>query len=71
MSALQHQIAGNHYKEMVIQPIEFITKNNIPFIEGCIIKYIARHKSKNGLEDLKKVIHYVQLLAELEYGEKI
>jgi hypothetical protein len=68
MSALDKQISGNHYKQFKIQPIEFITKNNIPFIEGNVIKYICRWRDKNGLEDLDKVIHYVELLKELEYG---
>ena len=69
ISALSTQIAGTHYKDMAIQPIEFIQKNHIGFIEGNIIKYICRYKNKNGKEDLKKVIHYVELLLELEYGE--
>ena len=65
MSALKKQVAGSHYKQFNIQPIEFITKNNIPFIEGNIIKYICRWKEKGGVEDLDKVIHYVELLKEL------
>jgi hypothetical protein len=69
-SALSSQIAGTHYKDMPIQPVEFIQKNHIGFIEGNIIKYICRYKNKNGAEDLKKVIHYAQLLMELEYGGK-
>jgi len=69
MSALDKQVSGSHYKQFKIQPIEFITKNNIPFIEGNVIKYICRWKDKNGLEDLDKVIHYVELLKELEHGK--
>ena len=66
MSALKKQVAGKHYKDFVIQPIEFITKNDIPFIEGNIIKYICRWKDKGGVQDLDKVIHYVELLKELK-----
>jgi len=66
MSAKNQQIAGSHYKEMAIQPVEFVYKNNIPFIEGCIIKYICRHKRKNGVEDLKKARHFIDLLIEFE-----
>lgn len=69
MSALDKQVSGNHYKQFEIQPIEFITKNKIPFIEGNIIKYICRWRDKNGIEDLDKVIHYVELLKELEGGK--
>jgi len=67
MSALDKQIGGGHYKDMVIQPVEFITKNNLGFIEGCIIKYISRYKDKNCVEDLKKIKHYVDLLIEINY----
>jgi len=67
MSALNKQEGGNHYK-LVIQPIEYIVRNQLPFIEGCIVKYATRHRSKNGAEDIKKIIHYCELLLELEYG---
>ncbi len=64
---LEHQEGGSHYKKMAIQPIDFIYFNEIPFIEGNIIKYILRHKKKNGLEDLKKAKHYLEILIEKEY----
>lgn len=67
---LDVQISGSHYKRYKIQPIEFIVANEIPFIEGNIIKYICRHKDKNGIEDLKKIKHYVDLLIEFEYINK-
>ena len=66
MSALEKQTGGNHYKKCSIQPIEYIHANNLPFIEGNVVKYITRWRDKNGVEDLKKVIHYVELLIELE-----
>lgn len=66
MSALKKQIAGNHYSYFVIQPIEFITQNNLPFIEGNVIKYVCRWKEKGGVEDLDKAIHYIELLKELK-----
>lgn len=69
MSALDTQIAGSHYKDQAIQPIEYIVANNLGFIEGCIVKYITRHKDKNGADDIKKIIHYCQLLLELTYEE--
>jgi len=53
---------------MVIQPVEFITKNNLGYIEGCIIKYICRYKNKNGKQDLDKIIHFVELLIDLKYA---
>ena len=65
MSALDTQVSGNHYK-MPIQPVEFIHKNNIPYIEGNVIKYLCRWRNKNGLDDLKKARHYIDLLIEME-----
>ena len=58
------QVGGSHYSEMTIEPIVYITKNNIPYREGNVIKYISRYKNKNGLEDLKKAQHYVQMLID-------
>lgn len=66
MSSLNKQEGGDHYKKLKIQPVEYIHANNIPFIEGCIIKYATRWKDKNGVEDLKKIIHFAELLIELE-----
>jgi hypothetical protein len=65
-SALDVQVDGDHYKKFKIQPIEFIHANDIPFIEGNIIKYIVRWREKNGIKDLEKVKHYVDLLIDLE-----
>lgn len=70
MSALDKQEGGNHYKDMAIQPVEFIDSNKIPFLEGNVIKYICRHANKNGAQDIRKVIHYCELILELRYGEK-
>ena len=66
-NALKNQVGGSHYKDCKIQPTEFIHANNIPFIEGNIIKYVIRHRSKNGIEDLKKAKHYIDLLIQFEY----
>jgi hypothetical protein len=67
-SALETEIGGNHYRQFSIQPIEFIQKNKLDFLQGCIIKYICRFRQKNGQEDLLKAKHYIDLLLELEYG---
>jgi len=68
-SALDKQVAGTHYKSMAIQPVEFITRNSIGFLEGNIIKYVCRHHAKNGVDDIRKAIHYCELLLETKYGE--
>ena len=61
----RRQVGGTHY-QMAIQPIDYITKNHLGYIEGNIIKYVSRYKSKNGLEDLKKAQHYLEMLIEEE-----
>jgi len=66
MSALKEQVGGNHYKSFKIQPIEFITINDLGYIVGNVIKYVCRYKLKNGVEDLRKARHYIDLLIESE-----
>lgn len=65
-SALDVQVAGDHYKSLVIQPVEYIAKNNIPYLEGNVIKYVTRWRSKGGIKDLEKAKHYIDLLLEFE-----
>jgi hypothetical protein len=57
----QKQIGGSHYKNYKIQPYEFISKNNLSFFQGNVIKYVCRYKKKNGIQDLEKIIHYCEL----------
>jgi hypothetical protein len=64
------QIGGDHYKNMIIQPSEFINKNNLPFAEGNAIKYLCRHKQKGQKKDLEKAIHYCQMAIERDYPDK-
>lgn len=66
MSALDIQEDGSHYKDLPIQPIEYIHANNIPFPEGTVIKYVTRWRNKGGLKDLRKARHVIDLLIELE-----
>ena len=64
--ALTKQVAGNHYKDLPIQPVEFIHANAIGYFEGNVIKYVSRWRKKNGVADLEKAKHYIELLIELE-----
>jgi uncharacterized protein DUF3310 len=67
--ALDKQIGGSHYKDFALQPIEFIHKNNIGFIAGNVIKYVCRYAAKDGLKDLEKARHYIDILIEQERNE--
>lgn len=64
--ALDVQEGGDHYKTKKIQPVEYIMANGIGFMEGNVIKYVSRWKDKNGVEDLKKARHYLDLLIEAQ-----
>lgn len=64
--SLTKQVGGSHYKDLKIQPVEYIHANKIPFCEGCIIKYVSRWRDKGGIADLEKAKHFIELLIELE-----
>ena len=57
----ERQVGGSHYKSFHIQPYEFISKNNLSFFQGNVVKYVCRYLSKNKIEDLQKIIHYCEL----------
>ena len=67
MSAYDKQIGGSHYKKMKIQPSQFVIENELLFPEGNVIKYICRHKYKNGKEDLEKAVHFIEMIIERDY----
>ena len=67
MSVYDKQIGGSHYKKMKIQPSKFVIENELLFPEGNVIKYICRHRFKNGKEDLLKAIHFIEMIIERDY----
>ena len=69
MSSYDTQVGGDHYKDMKIQPSEFINKNKMQFAEGNAIKYICRHQKKGGKQDLEKAKHYIDMIIERDYGD--
>jgi hypothetical protein len=70
LNATDHQVAGDHYKKLKIQPIEYILANEMQFCEGAIIKYISRWRDKGGIEDLRKIKHFCDFLIENEVTEE-
>jgi hypothetical protein len=71
MTPLETQVGGDHYRAMTIQPVEFIHANGIPFIEGCVIKYVSRWRSKGGIADLEKAKHFIEILIDLEHRAEL
>ncbi len=67
--SLKRQVGGDHYRRFKIQPVEFIIANGIGFLAGNIIKYVTRYPFKGGAADIRKIIHYCELILEFEYGE--
>jgi len=68
MTALDKQEGGGHYSRLPVQPVAYIYYNSLGFLEGNVVKYVSRHRDKNGLEDINKAIHYLELIKQLEYG---
>ena len=67
---LDQQVGGQHYKGCKIQPVEYIHANGLDYLEGNVIKYITRHRTKGeGRKDIEKAIHYAQLILEMEYDK--
>lgn len=66
MSANDKQVGGQHYSAKAIQPWDYITSNNLGYLEGNVVKYVSRWKEKNGVEDLLKAKHYLEKLIELQ-----
>lgn len=64
LKTLETQVGGNHYKGWKIQPLEYIMQNDLSYCEANVVKYVSRWRTKNGLEDLKKAEHYIQILIE-------
>ncbi len=58
---------SKHYQNLEIQPSQFINKNKLQFAEGNVIKYVCRHSYKGGAEDIKKAIHYLEMILERDY----
>ncbi len=68
---MQKQVGGTHYSKLPIQPVESIVKNGIPYREGTAIKYIVRHQDKNRAEDIRKAIHFLEMILEDYTNEEL
>jgi len=62
------KISPQHYSKYKIEPIDFIQANDLGFCEGNVIKYVLRHKDKDGLQDLLKAKQYIEFLINT-YGD--
>ena len=65
MPANERQVGGVHYKRQHIQHWDYVLSNRVPYMEAQILKYISRHRFKNGVEDLKKAQHFIEKLIEV------
>ena len=69
-SAWQKQEGGSHYKNLKIQPMQYALENKLDYAQANVVKYVTRHKEKNGKEDLLKAIHNIELMIEFYYGDE-
>lgn len=68
-SSLDVQVGGSHYTGLVIQPAEYCYYNRLPSIESSVIRYVTRHESKNGVQDIDKAIDLLNMLKEMRYSD--
>lgn len=66
MSVNEKQWGGDHYKVVQYQPWDVVLDWNLGYLDGTALKYISRWKRKNGLEDIRKAIHFLEKLIEVE-----
>jgi len=67
---LDLQVGGSHYKNFKIQPTEFCEKNRLTHCQSSVIKYVCRHEFKNGLQDLQKARHFIDIMMEMYYNNE-
>jgi hypothetical protein len=65
-SARDTQVGGDHYSKLAIQPFEYSHKNGLGPLEHTAIKYLTRWRDKDGIKDLRKAIHAIEFLIEME-----
>lgn len=58
----------SHYANQGIEPRKYISVNKLDFNQGNIVKYVTRHKTKDGARDIIKVITYARFILEEDYG---
>ena len=68
MKSLKEQIGGDHYSKLAIQPAVYAQRNKLSYLQGNAIKYICRHKHKGKEEDIKKAIHYLNMILDRDYS---
>ena len=71
MSAFDRQVGGNHYKTMMIQPLEYALANDLGICEHAVVKYISRWRDKGGVSDLRKAAHYIEILIQKETAPEV
>ena len=69
MKPYDKQIGGTHYQKFKIQPSKFVIENELLYPEGCVIKYILRHRLKGKKQDLEKAIHFIEMIIERDYKD--
>ena len=67
---IKENVSPDYYARYDIEPISFIMRNNIPYAEGNVIKYVLRHDMKGGKEDIDKAIRYLEMIKEEKYSAK-
>ena len=65
MLANDKQVGGNHYKT-TIEPWDAILDWKLGYLDGSAVKYLSRWRKKGGVDDLRKAVHFIEKLIEVE-----
>lgn len=60
------QVSGTHYKSLNPEPWDVAIAWKLPYLLGCVVKYLARFTVEGDVDDLKKAVHYLEKLIETE-----
>lgn len=70
VQATDTQVGGDHYTKLAIQPMRYSMENRLDALQHTVIKYVTRFRDKNGIEDLEKAKHCIDMLIEFEKESK-
>ena len=65
-SPSDQQVGGDHYSKLAIQPMEYCHRNRLDAAAIKVIKYVTRWRDKDGIRDLKKALHSLEVWIDLE-----
>lgn len=64
-SVFTTQVGGDHYRRLPVQPVQFALRHDLDACAYSILKYVSRHRSKGGVQDIQKARHFLAMRRSL------